>query len=60
MDLDELEERCLHADFFSRRHFVQRAFCAATMRLRAAGDILRLRAAIETTFRPLTFAHLAR
>jgi hypothetical protein len=30
------------------------------MRLLAAGEIARLRAGIETTFRPLTFAHLAR
>jgi hypothetical protein len=30
------------------------------MRLRAAGDILRLFFVIETTFRPLTLAHLAR
>jgi hypothetical protein len=42
------------------RHFAQRAFCAAAMRLRASGDILRLWAAIETIFLPLTLAHLAR
>jgi hypothetical protein len=38
----------------------QRAFWAATMRLRAAGDIARFREAIDTTFRPLTFAQRAR
>jgi hypothetical protein len=50
----------LHAVRFSFRHFAQRAFCAATIRLRAAVDIFRLLAEIETTFRPLILAHLAR
>ena len=41
-------------------HFAQRAFCAAAMRLRAAGDIVFLAALITTTFRPLVFAQRAR
>jgi hypothetical protein len=48
----------IHAVFFCAfRHFAQRAFWYAAMRLRAAADILRpLRASIATTFCPLTFA----
>ena len=46
--------------FRAFRHLAQRAFCDATMRFRAAGDIVRLRVVIETTFRPFAFAHLAR
>jgi hypothetical protein len=43
------------------RHFAQRAFWAATILLRAAGDIVRpLRPTIETTFCPLLLAHRAR
>ena len=49
------------AFFCAFRHLAQRAFWAAMIRLRAAGDIVRpLRAAIETTFCPFTFAHRAR
>src|SRR6266478_1186028 len=46
--------------FCAFRHFAHRAFCAAAILLRAAGDIALLRAVIEATFGPLTFAHLAR
>jgi len=49
-----------YAVFCVFRHFAQRAFCAAAIFLRAAGDIVLLRAVIETTFFPLSFAHLAR
>ena len=41
-------------------HFAHRAFCAAAILLRAEADIVLLRVVIETTFRPFTFAHLAR
>jgi hypothetical protein len=42
------------------RHFAHRAFWAATILLRAAGDIVRpLCAPIETTFWPLLFAQRA-
>jgi hypothetical protein len=46
----------IHAVFFCAfRHFAQRAFWYAAMRLRAAADVLRpLRASIATTFCPLT------
>ena len=46
--------------FCAFRHLARRAFCAPTMRLRATGDIARFLEAIETTFRPLTFAQRAR
>ena len=47
--------------FCAFRHFAQRAFCAALILASAAPDNLRrLRVVIETTFRPLAFAHLAR
>jgi hypothetical protein len=49
-----------YAVFCAFLHFAHRAFCAAAIFLRAAGDIVLLRATIETTFRPLTFAHHAR
>ena len=43
------------------RHFAQRAFWAATILMRPAGDIVRpLRELIETTLCPFLFAHLAR
>ena len=43
------------------RHLAQRAFWAATILLRAAGDIVRpLRPTIEKTFCPLLLAHRAR
>jgi len=41
-------------------HFAHRAFCAAAMRLRAAGDIVLLRVVMDTTFGPFTFAQRAR
>lgn len=47
--------------FCSFRHFAHRALCAARIRAIADADILRLPAlAMETTFRPLTFAQRAR
>src|SRR6266850_2392947 len=50
-----------HADFCVFLHFAHRAFWAAAIRLRAAGDIVcPLRLAIDTTFCPLTFAQRAR
>jgi hypothetical protein len=49
-----------HAVFFCLLTFAQRAFCPAAILLRSAGDIVRFLAVIETTFRPLTLAHLAR
>jgi len=46
--------------FCALRHFAHRAFWAAAIFLRAAGDIVRpLRAVIETTL-PLAFAQRAR
>ena len=41
-------------------HFAHRAFCAAAILLRAAADIFLLRAVMDTTFGPLTFAQGAR
>lgn len=51
-----------YSDFpFALRHAAHRAFCAATIRLRAAGDIVRpFRAPMEVTLCPLILAHRAR
>ena len=46
--------------YFFALHLAHLAFCAAAIRLRAAGDIERRRLAIDTTFCPLALAQRAR